>query len=393
MKNRKQDKKILMISWGSAIFGDVVEALKKYGYQIEEVLWNDGDYDDNPEFVRILKEQLENDDYEFVFSFNYFPVVSKVCQSQTKKYISWVYDSPHLTLYSKTVFFPCNYIFHFDSSTVEELKRYGVEKVFYLPMAANTDRLDALENPCEKEMDVSFVGGIYEDNFYRQIPYLPEYIKGYLEGIMKVQEQIYGCNVLEQLLTDELMKKIKQYVKFGLNEQYFATDKQVFSSLFLGKNVTFQERKTVLEMISEICELSLYTYNPSLVIDGVKNKGYANYMDTMPRIFKQSKINLNITLKTIKTGIPLRVFDVLGAGGFLITNYQSDFMEYFTPDEDLIVYENYQDLLRKVEYYLKHDDEREQIAVNGHQKVKKYHSYEKRIGSILEKIKEAEENE
>ena len=50
----------------------------------------------------------------------------------------------------------------------------------------------------------------------------------------------------------------------------------------------------------------------------------------MPLVFQNSKINLNITLRSIKNGIPLRAIDIMGAGGFLLTNYQNDFGLHFT---------------------------------------------------------------
>lgn len=48
-------------------------------------------------------------------------------------------------------------------------------------------------------------------------------------------------------------------------------------------------------------------------------------------------------------------------------------------------YESHDDLLRKTEYYLNHEDERAQIARNGHEKAGKFHSYEKRMEFILDK--------
>lgn len=44
--------------------------------------------------------------------------------------------------------------------------------------------------------------------------------------------------------------------------------------------------------------------------------------------------------KSIKTGIPLRLFDIMGAGGFLITNYQSEITQYFDIDKELVVYDS-----------------------------------------------------
>ena len=93
----------------------------------------------------------------------------------------------------------------------------------------------------------------------------------------------------------------------------------------------------------------------------------------MPYIFHNSKINLNITSKTIESGIPLRVFDILSCGGFCLTNYQPEIARYFTDGEDLVMYSSMEDLVDKVAYYLEHDEEREQIARNGYEKLKGNH--------------------
>lgn len=75
----------------------------------------------------------------------------------------------------------------------------------------------------------------------------------------------------------------------------------------------------------------------------------------MPLVFHYSKINLNITSKSIHDGLPLRIFDVLGCGGFLLTNYQTELAQWFTPGRDLECYTGEDDLLEKVDYYLTHE--------------------------------------
>ena len=56
--------------------------------------------------------------------------------------------------------------------------------------------------------------------------------------------------------------------------------------------------------------------------------------------------------------------DIMGSGGFLLTNYQEDFLDDFQPGEDLVFYESEDDFLGKITYYLSHDAERRQIAAN-----------------------------
>ena len=74
----------------------------------------------------------------------------------------------------------------------------------------------------------------------------------------------------------------------------------------------------------------------------------------------------------------------MGAGGFLLSNYQSDFYEHFIPGQDLVLYESVDDLLKKCAYYLRHESERKQIAINGYNKVKEYHTYEVRLQQMFD---------
>ncbi|MBC5712643.1 glycosyltransferase family 1 protein [Roseburia sp. BX1005] len=97
----------------------------------------------------------------------------------------------------------------------------------------------------------------------------------------------------------------------------------------------------------------------------------------MPCVFHLSKINLNISLRSITSGIPLRCLDILGTNGFPLTNYQPELAEFFIPDEDFVMYESEDDFLQKIEYYLSHEAERKEISYNGWKKVNQNFSYEK----------------
>ena len=103
----------------------------------------------------------------------------------------------------------------------------------------------------------------------------------------------------------------------------------------------------------------------------------------MPKIIKCSKINLNLTNKPIKTGLPLRIFDLMACGGFVLSNYQSEIPDIFIPDEDIVLYESIPDMINKIDYYLTHEDERMTIAQNGYNKVKESHSYDQRLLSMF----------
>ena len=78
--------------------------------------------------------------------------------------------------------------------------------------------------------------------------------------------------------------------------------------------------------------------------------------------------------------------DILGCGGFLMTNFQSELTDYFTIGVDLEAYSSMDELVDKCAYYLAHDDERLQIARNGYEKVSASHTYPHRIREMLKTL-------
>lgn len=380
---------VVLIDWECNSQGDLQEALEKNELEVITVKWAGGDYEENPVFEQRIKKALDNCSCLFVISFNYFPVVSKICEERKVKYVSWVYDSPHLTLYSKTIFSEWNYVFLFDSVLYQEFKAYGVKHIYYLPLAANTQRLNGLlgEETNEWEHEISFLGSLYERNYYDEINYLPEEIRGYLDGIMQAQKKVYGYNFLSELLDEEHMKEIRKHIQCGLDERFFVKDTRIFADLFLGQKVTHMERIELLSFLAKRYPVTLYSGSQLEAMRNIEKFDYVDYATQMPRVFRKSRINLNISLRSIQTGVPLRVYDILGAGGFLLTNYQADLIENgFVLGEDLVVYESKEDLLCKTDYYLNHEEERLQIAENGRRKVALLHTYDNRVRCILEKI-------
>ena len=116
----------------------------------------------------------------------------------------------------------------------------------------------------------------------------------------------------------------------------------------------------------------------------IHNRGLVKTLTEMPLVFNHSKININPTAKSIRSGLPLRIFDVLGCGGFLITNYQAELPDFFTIGEHLDVYRSFEDLEYKTDYYLNHPDLRREIAHNGYEYVKNNHTYTIRVGQMIQ---------
>lgn len=374
--------KILFIEWASFGNADIKDAFIKEEHSVVCFPFSNKDTRQNAEIEAALMEKLHETVPDAVFSFNYFPLVSNVCKKEGLPYLSWIYDSPYVMLYSYTTVNPCNHIHVFDKALCREFQTAGIKTVHYLPMAANTDRLDRLS--AATAYDVSFVGSLYTEshNFFDRMKTLSDYARGYLEGLMNAQMQIQGYNFIQESLSP-IMEELYQALPMDPNPDGVETREYLYAQYVINRKLTGLERLRLLTAITQKHTLDLFTIDKTFTLPNLRNHGTADYYTEMPLVFKKSRINLNISLRSILSGIPLRAFDIMGCGGFLLSNYQEDFLENFTPGEDFVCYESEQDLLQKIDYYLAHEDERQAIAKNGHDKVAAAHTYRDRVRQML----------
>ena len=330
---------------------------------------------------------------DFVFSFNYFPVISIACNACRVKYVSWTFDSPFIQLYSNTISFPYNYVFIFDKGTCEDLWNKGINTVYHLPMAAPVKRYDTYSiSEGERtyyQTQISFIGSTYQEKknrFYEKLNGICPYTKGYLDGCIQMQKQIYGEFLLERMLRPEIMADMMACCPLEVNRDGFERLEWVYAHYFLARQVTALERKEILDLLSQKHQVDLYTYEQTPELTKVRNRGTAEVMREASIIYRCSKINLNISLKSILTGIPLRSFEIMGSGGFLLSNYQWEYEEYFQNGMDYVYYTDYNDLEKKAEYYLVHEKERKEIAENGYRKVREAHNYRCRVDTMMEVV-------
>lgn len=383
--------KILFCRWKSICEIGITNAIRRLGYDL--ITFDktplSSDYDTN--YLHELADLIKAvPDIDCVFSINFQPIIARACKVFKIPYISWTVDCPSFMLYSETISLPTNRIFLLDRMQTEKFLPLNPDNIFHMPMGCDIPTWDSIKvSPQEHKMydcDISFVGSLYSEkckyNFIEKD--LPDYIRGYVNGLINAQLNVYGYNFIEDSLTDEFAMEFKKYADWQkLGEDYTEDIKGIIADTYIGYKCTEQERIRTLTAISENYDIDLWTLSDTSMIPKIHNRGGADSNTMMPQIIKCSKINLNMTNRPIKTGLPLRIFDLMGAGGFVISNYQAEIPEHFIPDEDIVLYDNIPDLLDKIGYYLKHDDERCQIAKNGHAKVTEFHSYDVRLQEMF----------
>ena len=89
------------------------------------------------------------------------------------------------------------------------------------------------------------------------------------------------------------------------------------------------------------------------------------------------------------TGIPLRCIDIMGSGGFLLTNYQADIFRHFEPGVHFDYFTDETDLLQKIDYYLTHEDERITISENAKEIIKLNHNLTNYLQEMIEFVFES----
>lgn len=385
--------KLLIFEWATGTYthSDVSSALDSMGISYQTVSYAFSDMNHDDFFEWRFGKCIDEGQYDAVYSTNYFPLVAKCCHKRHILYLSWSYDNPlDVPDIQKTLGFEENRVFLFDRIQVEKYRSQGFNNTYHLPLAANVMRLDGIKlTKRDKEKyssDISFVGKLYESPLSMYMSIMDDYSKGYINSILKSQKQVYGYYFVDELLTDDFIGRINHRLK-QLNPDSTVVMSKEALSYAIGAQITREDRLLLLRLLGQHYQVMLYSREDNEILRGYVNyRGSCGYLTEMPKIFKASKINLNINLKVSQSGIPLRIMDILGSGGFLISSYQPELAEYFVNGRDVVMYESIEDAFEKVDYYLKHDDMRNAIAQNGHRVVEENFTYNIQLAKIINMV-------
>ena len=199
--------------------------------------------------------------------------------------------------------------------------------------------------------------------------------------------------------------KDSTYLPLAVNSKKYRTEFSgyKYSISFVGRPLTDIRQKILCELVKVFKnKLNIFSYEKHFLqsVEEIKEKGLLDEDDLkvyskcwhgfikneedLAAIYNSSKINLNINLQG-KSSINYRVFEVLASGGFLFTDEREDLGEYFKISKHLETYKNVNDLIDKINFYLKNLNIAQKIAQLGKFEVTENHAFSARAGSILEK--------
>ncbi|MCM1037843.1 MAG: glycosyltransferase [Ruminococcus sp.] len=390
--------KILFIKSSHIRIAGMALALDRLGHEIVEYSEAGEEIGENPEgesrFSAFL-DKSENADLDFVISHIFAPVIAAQTNKRGLKYAVYGVDSPmYHTYLEKYPRLPNCYLFYFDHAEYMRMRQMGYTNAYYLPLAADiiwTENLQVTDEEIAKyQCDVSFVGGLYSNSLYdRGLHYFPADLQNTFSEMMENCAFYWdGQDRMTPFVTPQLMESMRRYCPRIFNDMYDMPAEFYMKHQFFYRKLTNIERTLLLQTLAEQYDLRLYTGPEEEVPEGIRRFPPVDYLSDAFKVFYSSKINLNITLRCIESGVPLRIFDIMSVGGFVLSNYQQEMTELFEEDKEIVLFRTPEEMLEKADYYLHHDKERIRIGINGYKKVKECYSYGCQMQKLIAILKE-----
>ena len=109
----------------------------------------------------------------------------------------------------------------------------------------------------------------------------------------------------------------------------------------------------------------------------------------MYRILRSSRITLNHHIDAAQSyANNMRLFEATGVGTLLITDWKQNLHEMFEPGTEVVAYQDAQECVDLIQYYLEHEHERVAIAQAGQRRTLRDHTYYHRVQELAEIVQE-----
>lgn len=380
---------------------DIPRALDELGYTVYKAALGVRAQGFEKEACERIISTIDALKIQCAISYDFSESISQACFETGIPYISWVYDAPQQELYTPYAQHPCNYIFVFDRMQQKRLQEIGIQNVYHMPLAIHAGKIEMALKKSEKAQrgytgEIAFVGQLYRmENLETLYENADSDVKEALKNNMEACFLKWDENTrMHGIMNEACVQYFSDIDKHKISKQFpYITEQFYYEAAVLSRLLAHRERVHILNSLAEKYDVKFYTFDSNVksLSNKVKVMEGAKYDFEVSNIYHTSKINLNITLHCIETGASQRVFDVMAAGGFLLSNYQQELAELFVPGEEIVLYHNMEELEYYVEYYLSHEKEREQIAKRGQQKVIRLHDFHDKIQKVMEMVSEKEQ--
>lgn len=372
---------------GGLFVDDLAEALRNIGFTvwpIDLARWS----------IEELSHTITSLNPRFLASINYRNGTSEFCQSLNLPYICWEID-PNMDLDVTTKDnSSLSHIFTYRMKNIEAYKNGGFINVHHLPLATNPNkRKKAAEfkpgTPSPKPYPVSYIGMSMVENSQTYKNYFIQLYCKYKQQESAEQE----CISFVEMILQNQRENWNSYTIPDIFPEYFSD-----FSLFLQDNkvkvdpvkiiaqLSASERR--LHYVSSLGQHGIHVWGDkgweSIVQSGARYNGYAGHNKEVTDIYNKTLVNIDIGRLYQLDIIPMRVFDVLSCGGFLIAEYSEELEGLFSLGTHLESYSNIEELIDKTVFYTDNSDLASKIGLAGREEVIKKHTIQGRTQHMLD---------
>ena len=302
--------------------------------------------------------------------------------------VNWYYDDPRFDemFFDNIVPAHKNRIdFVMDPSFVPQLKARGYQ-AYFLPLAVDLQYFNMTEAGLGFERDVAFVG-TSSIEFMDKIlgPEQAKELENHAELIARMKKMYFQNPTTD--LGEYLLAHEKEWTA-GLR---MSRDKFVFSIQWM---VEYLYRRDFVVSISKKYKDRFVCFGDPYWANFVKDSHVstdAMYYVNLCRYYRTTRVNLNLNRIQMRMAFTQRLLDCKASGAFLLTDRRALVDKFFVvsgSDTELVQFDSPDHCRELIDYYLKHEDERQKIALAGREKILQNHTYDARLAYVISVCKE-----
>jgi hypothetical protein len=349
--------------------------------------------------IEELTYAIERYDPEVLVSVNYRKGLAEFCEARGVELVVWEIDPSTERAPSLRTGAPRVHMCTWRRAHVRSWREAGFSDVRYLPLASDPRRRRPLDlSPDERERyaaPVCFVGASMVEEASRHRRRFVELHASWhpdgsgsrrecdarLQELLDSQREDYTSDRMPELVEQEFGEFLAAIRRGGLHED----------PLLLASEVAAAEKR--LAYVAELGRFGIHVWGDdswrAVEAFGARYRGPAGHHEELTKIYNAAAIHVDVGRLYQQDAVPLRVFDVLACGGFLIAEHSEALAECFQIGVELESYRTQQELEEKIAYYQAHADEARLIAELGLAAVRERHTLHERVREMLALVRGA----
>ncbi|MBN2140176.1 MAG: glycosyltransferase [Desulfovibrionaceae bacterium] len=299
---------------------------------------------------------------------------------------SWFVDNPELILHRyEDLNRPLTAIFSWDADNLPALRQRGFSKVFHLPLATDPARFrpGAGAGPGSWRARVSFVGDSMTGPVARALATADP-----PAGLARYPDLAREFGAGGEASVARFLAASRPKVWSAV--QALPVERQLaFESLITWESTRQYRLRCVRATLGSA---------PLIVGDegwfellgrgpGWRRLPPLDYYQDLPRFYPLSEVNFNCTSLQMKGAVNQRVFDVPAAGGFLLTDRRAQLDGLFEPGREAACFASPEEVPAELERWLSDPAGRRAVASAARKRILAEHTYELRLGSLIEAMR------